>query len=306
VTFLEWRGARLSRVVLGTAQLGLDYGISNAAGKPDAAAAREIVRRSVAGGVNAFDTARAYGESERVLGDALGALPDAAGPPHVVTKIDPATAAAGRAEVEAALDECARRLAVPGEPLFCVMLHWAASMDHWGTGLGAAMVAAKERGAARSLGVSCYTAEEARRALAHPEIDAIQIPLNAWDGRMRDAGVFAEAASAGKLVFARSIFLQGLLLMRPDEVEGQLPFAAGASRAWWALAERLGFGPRELAARSALASGCPLVVGAATPEEAGENTGLAALPPLGENGLDEIREAMRPFLDARILNPATW
>ena len=56
------------RLVLGTAQLGMNYGIANQTGKPELATARNIVRTAWEGGIRCFDTAQGYGDSERILG----------------------------------------------------------------------------------------------------------------------------------------------------------------------------------------------------------------------------------------------
>jgi aryl-alcohol dehydrogenase-like predicted oxidoreductase len=304
MTRVRWRGESISRIVLGTAQLGFDYGISNERGQPGREVAREIVCGSVAGGVNCFDTARAYGESERVLGEILSDPSFPGREVAVVTKIDPATAARGQEEVAGAIRASLETLGV-GQ-LFCCMLHWAQSLDHWENGLGAALLDAGGRGLIRWIGVSCYTVAEARRALDHPEVAVLQVPFNAWDQRMLVDGVFREAAACDKLVFVRSIFLQGLLLMGEGAVTTRLPFAAGVAAEWAALASEWGLSRRELAARVALAPGMPMVVGAATAREADENTGLAERRAFDEKRLEAIRERMAPHLNERISNPAKW
>src|SRR4030066_1355820 len=76
---IVWKGERISRFVLGTAQLGMDYGIANVCGQPSEKLACEIVKTALEYGVNCFDTAQAYGNSEVVLERALrycGAEPD--------------------------------------------------------------------------------------------------------------------------------------------------------------------------------------------------------------------------------------
>ena len=72
------------RLALGTAQLGMPYGIANRTGKPDLAAARSIVDTAWDAGIRYFDTAQAYGDSESVLGQALENR-DAA----IITKLPP-------------------------------------------------------------------------------------------------------------------------------------------------------------------------------------------------------------------------
>ena len=61
------------RLCLGTAQFGLDYGISNEFGKIGHSSAQEIVDLAIQNDVRTFDTAPAYGDAEDVLGNALPA-----------------------------------------------------------------------------------------------------------------------------------------------------------------------------------------------------------------------------------------
>src|SRR5262245_20090434 len=72
-------------LVLGTAQLGMAYGIANQQGEPDETAARALVSRALALNITCFDTARAYGLSEERLGRALEGREDVA----IVTKLGP-------------------------------------------------------------------------------------------------------------------------------------------------------------------------------------------------------------------------
>ena len=71
---ITWRGEKISTLVLGTVQLGLDYGIANSQGKPSDEQAAELVSTVWKGGISVFDTAQAYGDSEAVLGKAMGSM----------------------------------------------------------------------------------------------------------------------------------------------------------------------------------------------------------------------------------------
>ena len=66
------RADRPAGLIVGSAQLGLAYGAANRKGKPDGKAALSLIRRAADAGVEAFDTARAYGDSEDRLGEGLG------------------------------------------------------------------------------------------------------------------------------------------------------------------------------------------------------------------------------------------
>jgi aryl-alcohol dehydrogenase-like predicted oxidoreductase len=59
---------KLSKLCLGTAQLGLDYGVNNLTGKPRFEESRAIIQTALESGITAFDTAPAYGDSEEILG----------------------------------------------------------------------------------------------------------------------------------------------------------------------------------------------------------------------------------------------
>ena len=66
-------GVDISRFMLGTVQLGLNYGMANTTGKPSEEKAREILNAAYESGVTVLDTAAAYGTSEEVVGNYLKA-----------------------------------------------------------------------------------------------------------------------------------------------------------------------------------------------------------------------------------------
>ena len=57
----------LSKIALGTAQLGLNYGINNSSGKPSHQEIESILNFALSQGIDTLDTAIAYGDSETVL-----------------------------------------------------------------------------------------------------------------------------------------------------------------------------------------------------------------------------------------------
>ncbi len=71
---VQWRGNSVPRLVAGTAQLGMRYGIANRAGPPSQSRATEVIEAALDCRIRFFDTAQAYGTSEAFLGDALRQL----------------------------------------------------------------------------------------------------------------------------------------------------------------------------------------------------------------------------------------
>lgn len=300
---IVWQGESVSPWVLGSAQLGLDYGVANDFGSPASDAARSLVRGAWGGGVRFFDTAQAYGASETVLGrcfQAEGFTPDAS----VITKLSPEGDPRDGQWIRRSVATSLQCLGV--ERLWGLMLHRASWLDAWSEGLGDVLVDLRDSGAVGHLGVSVYSVSEARHALETPDIDILQLPCNAWDQRMLRSGVLGRAARRGVLCFVRSILLQGLLVLPQEQVENRLPAAAQAARCWIELAAEFACRPIELAFRFALSLGLPLVIGVDCPEQVSENLDLLTLPTLEEDRVDRIHEAMAELLNETILNPAQW
>jgi aryl-alcohol dehydrogenase-like predicted oxidoreductase len=299
---LDWRGSRIPRLVAGTAQLGMAYGIANHSGPPGSSNAAAVVQAAAACGVRFFDTAQAYGDSESFLGKAFRKLPGA-GAISVISKLHPELVRSDEEAVLRSVEQSVERL---GRPLWAMLLHRAGWLASWDRGLGMALHKAQRRGLVAHLGVSVYTVKEARQALAHEEIDIVQIPASAWDQRMLRAGIFQLAAAQGKLCFARSIFLQGLLVLAPALVAARLPLARPAAERWKTLAAELGLTPEALAVRCALRLPAPLVVGMETTSQVHANAALFETEALPEDEYEDVCQAMVGVVDERILNPSGW
>ncbi len=196
------------KIALGTAQLGLDYGISNVSGKVSQAEAARILECAHRGGVRLLDTAPAYGDSEEVLG-ALGA----AGRFAIATKTR-RLGAKGPDGVEAAFERSLARLRT--RHVYALSVHAAADLAGVrGRALAQRLRALRESGRVERLGVSVYSVAELMQALAVLDVDVVQVPLNVFDQRLLRDGTLRRLKSQGVEIHARSALLQGLLLMDP-------------------------------------------------------------------------------------------
>ncbi|NUM53851.1 MAG: aldo/keto reductase [Candidatus Hydrogenedentes bacterium] len=298
-----WNNLPTPRLILGTVQLGMPYGIANDSGMPDRAAACAIVESALRNGIRHFDTAQAYGASESALGEALAQL-GVSGEVSITTKLSAALNPLDATQVRGSIEESLERLKVGR--LWCLMLHDPAWLVSWEAGLRDVLREQQALGRVNHLGVSLRTPEDAPAALACRDIAIIQAPCNAWDRRMAERGHLAASRQLGKLCCVRSIYLQGLLTMPPDRVRARLPRAEGASARWWDLANEFGVSVKELAMRYALALGAPLVVGAESVTQLEETVALASLEPLPPDALARIAEAMDPLVSEEILEPFRW
>jgi aryl-alcohol dehydrogenase-like predicted oxidoreductase len=299
--YKTWKGQKIPGLVLGTVQLGLDYGIANSQGKPSSEQIEKIIQNALDCGINFFDTAQAYGSSEEALGKAFEKLK----PENdffVISKLSPELNPKNKAEIEKAIEDSAAKF--KSRAIWCMMLHRANWLENWKNGLGWALKEAKSKGLIKYIGSSVYTLEEAEASLDNPDIDIIQLSCNFWDRKMEKAGIFRKAAESDKLCFIRSIFLQGLLLMKPEEVKEKLPEAFEASRIWNKAANEIGVSLIELAASYPAKLDCPLVVGAEKPEQIIENANMYNR--LSDKNYDNVYSKLEPLLSDKILNPTNW
>ena len=198
-----------SRIALGTAQLGLGYGVANRTGqlsRHEAAATLDLARRH---GMDTLDTAIAYGNSEERLGE-IGVSDW-----RIVSKL-PAVPEGCRdvaGWVREQIDGSLARLGVTR--LYGVLLHRPAQLrNEYGDALHRALHDLKEAGLAEKIGISIYEPDELGAIRDYP-VDLIQSPFSVFDQRLLSSGWLERLHAQGVEVHVRSIFLQGLLLMHP-------------------------------------------------------------------------------------------
>ena len=207
----------LARLGLGTVQFGLDYGLSNRTGRPHEREVAAILARALGAGVGYIDTAPAYGDAEVITGRYL---PSGHGL-RIVTK-SPALADApiearhGR-QVLDSLAASLDRLKVSAVHGFLVHRSEDLAQTGW-QHLADAMLEARARGWASRIGASVYNSDQLALVESRFRPDLIQLPLNVLDRRPIVSGMLARLKSAGVEIHARSVFLQGLLLMDPGEL----------------------------------------------------------------------------------------
>ncbi len=299
-----WRGNDLGLFVVGTVQLGVPYGIANVLGKPAYADARSLIDCALAGGVIAFDTAQAYGDSETVLGEVLGEM-SVADDVLLMTKAHMGVFATEAESLEA-LEGSLGRLKV--RRVFALLDHGFSPLPSAQDRVQKTFRFLKAEGLVACTGVSVYSGREALSALALSEVDIVQMPLNVFDRQAVVEGVIDRARSLDKLLIFRSVYLQGLLTMSACQLSGQMSFASDAVAAWQQLCAQAGlsqsFAALQIARR--LADGFPLVIGAESAAQVKDNIACMhqALPDLDR--LIELTKPLWQTADERLRNPALW
>lgn len=183
------------KFLLGTAQLSRSYGIIPKTHREPRESPSQVVEGAVSLGFSAIDTAPVYGNAEEDIGRSRTVLP-------VFTKLHP--------ELSAEESLSRSRAALQRNLLDGVYLHEEYIGSRRQKDLLKRLSDRKthEIGA---VGVSIYSIEEFRLANVNPDIDLVQLPYNILDQRF-NSEFLIKNLDPSKQVFARSIFLQGILL----------------------------------------------------------------------------------------------
>ncbi|CAL1519364.1 aldo/keto reductase [Chitinophaga sp. MM2321] len=223
-------GYTISKLTLGTVALGMNYGIANKSGKPPLEESLELLSFALESGINTFDTAATYGSAEQLTGAFLA---DQGKPATINTvtkfKISPENIYdidKARAEVFASVRSSLRLLGLKKIPVCLLHMSRELPMEAIAKVLPSIFEDLQHEQLIDLAGVSIDHPAEAEWFAAQPFIQALQIPINVFDQRLIDNGALAHMKASGKIIFARSVFLQGLFFLTPDELKGNLVNAA--------------------------------------------------------------------------------
>jgi len=292
----------MNRLALGSAQFGLDYGITNPSGRVGQNQVVAILDLAAKSGIDTIDTARLYGDSESVIGRRWPVGAEF----RVVTKtakfVDSVDAQEAveqlRAGFEASLDAL-RRPAVHG-----LLVHDAHDLfGQFGTALWSALEELKRSSRVARIGVSVYEPDEIDAILERFPIEIVQLPLSPFDHRLVRGGQLEKLREAGVEMHARSVFLQGLMLAPVRNIPQKFAGLGSALEQLDSALAELGLSRLEgvLAIVLSRSEIDRFVVGVTSTDELGAILAAAnRAQSIGPLDVD------LPELDARYLNPARW
>ena len=207
-----------SKIALGTVQFGIDYGISSIDGQVQPKEVEAILNYAYVKGINLLDTAPAYGDSEQDLGKIN------VNNFKIITKtrhFDNSEITSNDLEL---LDQDFSRSLdnLKQDSVYGVLVHNADDLLKPGSDkIFEKLQELKQEKKIEKIGVSIYDHNQLQAILENFDIDLVQLPFNILDRRLIDNGMLSILKNKGIEVHARSVFLQGLLLMseqnRPDK-----------------------------------------------------------------------------------------
>ena len=200
-----------NKLVIGTAQFGINYGIANSLGQVRSEEAKKILDYSLSKDINYIDTATSYGESEKVLGGLdVNRF-------KIITKIPkiPYDQINPYDWLESSVLDSLNRLNV--KSIYSLLLHSPEDLlGVHGLTLYKGLRELKNKGIVKKIGVSVYSIDEIEVITDKYDVDIIQCPLNLVDRSLVESGWHKRLKKMGIEIHVRSIFMQGLLLMKKD------------------------------------------------------------------------------------------
>ena len=204
------------KIILGTAQLGLDYGFTNNSGKPKLNKSLEIIKYALDNNINTFDTARAYGDSENILG-----LANKNKNLNIITKLD-LLDNFDKLEsendkykiIDNSINTSLNNLNI--SIIDTLLLH---RFKHYNNKfIWNYLLKNKKLNKIKKLGVSIYNINEAILALKDDNIKHIQLPINILDNQwFNDDFLDLVNKRTDVVIHVRSILLQGILVSSDEK-----------------------------------------------------------------------------------------
>jgi len=190
-----------NKLILGTVQMGLSYGINNTTGKVSLEDSLEILEYAFDNGIKTLDTAEAYGNAHDVIGRFHYKNPNKKF--KVITKLPNQINNNIVEKVESYLTD------LNVNQLDTLLFH---SFSSYSDNIERFDILKKLKSDKKinNIGVSVYTNDEIEKVLLNDDVDIIQLPFNIFDNANLRNGILQKVKSKGKKVHTRSVLLQGL------------------------------------------------------------------------------------------------
>jgi len=213
------------KLCLGTVQFGLGYGAASGGAHVDRSTAEQIVDVAINGGITTFDTAPAYGCSEERLGQCFDAVSVDRNELEIVSKTRPQLRDVD--DVSACIwqdaERSLQRLGI-GQ-LAALLVHDVNDLSRSCGRRDQIIVTLEDlrrQGLVKTVGVSAYGADDLLTLERVWEFGAVQVPASILDQRLINDGTIERLKHRGIVVYLRSVFLQGVALLEPDQLPPHL------------------------------------------------------------------------------------
>lgn len=196
------------KIILGTAQFGMDYGITNSTGKISSAEVCKILEYAFKNGVTTLDTAEVYGNSEKVIGESTEKCSLKF---DIISKFNDCKTG----EVRQKLNSSLKKLQV--DALYGYLIH---NFDNYISNpeIINELQELKQEDKIKKIGFSLYFPWQLEKLFEDGvDFDLVQFPYNVLDQRFNK--YFSILKEKSIEINTRSVFLQGILLTDPKRLK---------------------------------------------------------------------------------------
>jgi aryl-alcohol dehydrogenase-like predicted oxidoreductase len=196
----------VNKLILGTVQFGLEYGINNINGKPNKETVFEILSYAYDNGIKYLDTAELYGDAHNLIGEFHKLNPTKKF--NIITKFPHEFEDSVGEKINTYLSQ------LNVDQLHAILFHSFDSYLKHKDQLKN-IVQLKDK-SVKYIGVSVYTNEQMDEVIDDLNIEIIQIPFNLFDNLNQRGELLKKAKEKNKIIHTRSAFLQGLFFMKKN------------------------------------------------------------------------------------------
>lgn len=194
------------KLILGTVQFGLKYGINNSLGKPEKESVFDILSYAYENGIKYLDTAELYGNAHELIGEFHKLYPTKKF--KIITKFPHDFEDRLEHKIKSYLNQ------LDIDYLEAILFHsYDSYINHKNQLTNLMKLKSK---CVKYIGVSVYTNEQMNEVIDDINIDIIQLPFNLFDNLNLRGKLLTKAKSKNKIIHTRSSFLQGLFFMKKE------------------------------------------------------------------------------------------
>lgn len=298
---------KISKITLGTVQLGLHYGIANKYGQPDKFSSHQLLQYALANGISSLDTARIYGNAEEMI-----ASFNQASDFTIISKFklsDDALNSPMLALEEArhSVKTSCNALQIDCLPICLFHMNRLQDVDKIVHLLPLVLKTLEDEGLINIGGISVNKPNDLKQIKDWKYIRAVQVPMNVFDSRLLQDNLMKVLINNEVMVFIRSVYLQGLMLMNATDIPAYLSEAIPGIIKLRTMSEKLNRSVKDLA--FTFVRDTPgvtsIVIGAETIQQLQENIALLNSPALPLQVRKELEEYCHEIPEL-IITPALW
>ncbi len=288
----------LTKLILGTVQFGLPYGINNSSGQAVLGTdVQQILNEASAQGIQLLDSAEVYGDALEKIGKFHS---------HATNGFEIISKFSALEEEEPLAYKVKNNLRKANcSQLYAYLFH-DFNFYHENPALLYELNRLKEQGLVQYSGVSIYTNDEFEKVINDPLVDLIQFPFNLLDNFSLKGDLMKKAREKGKILHIRSVFLQGLFFkpfdLFPEKLKPLIPKLKGLDEL--RKENQLSWGELGLAYPLSFSEIKGVLIGVDSLNQFKENLEFVKKAPLDPKLLEQINNIR--VEKGALLNPANW